>query len=55
MSPIEPVWEPLDGRVQQRLPVPANFQHLRTAIEEEWDNITKVTINNQINYVKKLC
>ncbi len=36
MSPIEHVWDALDRRVQQRVPVPANIQQLRTAIEEEW-------------------
>ena len=35
MSSIEHVWDALDRRV----PVPANIQQLRTAIEEEWDNI----------------
>ena len=34
MSPIEHVWDALDRRVQQRVPVPANIQQLRTAIEE---------------------
>jgi transposase len=49
MSPIEHVWDALDRRVRQRVPVPANIQQLRTAIEEEWDNITQATINNLIN------
>jgi hypothetical protein len=39
MSPIEHVWDALDQRVRQRVPVPANIQQLHTAIEEEWDNI----------------
>ena len=39
MSPIEHVWDALDQRVRQRVPVPDNIQQLRTAIEEEWDNI----------------
>jgi transposase len=42
MSPITHVW------VRQRVPVPANIQHLHTAIEE-WDNITQATINSLIN------
>jgi hypothetical protein len=43
MSPIEPVW---DRRVRQRVPDPDNIQQLRTAIEEEWGNISQATINN---------
>ncbi len=39
MSPIEHVWDNLDRRIRQRVPVPANIQQLRT-IEEEWTNIT---------------
>jgi transposase len=35
MSPIEPVWDALDRRVQQRVPVPANISQLHTAIEDE--------------------
>ncbi len=34
MSPIEHVWDALDQRIQQRVPVPANIQQLHTAIEE---------------------
>jgi hypothetical protein len=34
ISPIEHVWDALDRRVQQRIPVPANIQQLHTAIEE---------------------
>ncbi len=29
-------WDALDRRIRQRVPVPANIQQLRTAIEEEW-------------------
>ncbi len=39
MSPIEHVWDALDRSIRQRVPVPANIQQLRTAIEEEWTNI----------------
>ncbi len=39
MSPIEHVWDALDRRIRQRVPVPANIHQLRTAIEEEWTNI----------------
>jgi hypothetical protein len=42
-SPIEYVWDALDQRVRQRVPVPANIQQLRTAIEEQWDNIPQST------------
>ncbi len=49
MSPIEHVWDALDRHIRQRVPVPANIQQLRTAIEEEWTNIPQATINNLIN------
>ncbi len=55
MSPIEHVWDPLDRRIRQRVPVPANIQQLRTAIEEEWTNITLATINNRINSMWRRC
>jgi transposase len=43
MSPIEHVWDALVQSVRQRVPVHANIQQLRTAIEEEWDNIPQAT------------
>ncbi len=43
MSPIEHVWDALDWRIRQRVPVPANIQQLHTAIEEEWTNIPQST------------
>ncbi|KAL0160078.1 hypothetical protein M9458_043803, partial [Cirrhinus mrigala] len=49
MSPIEHVWDALDQHIRQRVPVPANIQQLRTAIEEEWTNSPQATINNLIN------
>ncbi len=49
MSPIEHVWDALDRGIQQHVPVPANFQQLHTAIEQEWTNIAQATINNLIN------
>uniref|UniRef100_A0A8C6S367 Tc1-like transposase DDE domain-containing protein n=1 Tax=Neogobius melanostomus TaxID=47308 RepID=A0A8C6S367_9GOBI len=49
MSPIEHVWDVLDRRIRQRVPVPTNIQQLRTAIEEEWTNIPQATIDNLIN------
>lgn len=55
MSPIEHVWDALDRRIRQRVPVPANIQQLRTAIEEEWTNIPQATINNLINSMRRRC
>ncbi len=55
MSPIEHVWDALDRRIRQRVPVPANIQQLRTAIEEEWTNIPQATINNLINSMWRRC
>ncbi len=53
MSPIEHIWDALDRRIRQRVPVPANIQQLRTAIEEEWTNIPQATINNLINSMRR--
>ena len=47
------VWDALDRRVQQHVPVPANIQQLRTAIKEEWDNIPQSTINSLINSMQR--
>uniref|UniRef100_A0A8C0Y6W6 Tc1-like transposase DDE domain-containing protein n=1 Tax=Cyprinus carpio carpio TaxID=630221 RepID=A0A8C0Y6W6_CYPCA len=55
MSPIEYVWDALDRHIQQCVPVPANIQQLRTAIEEEWTNIPQATINNLINSMRRRC
>ncbi|KAL0153133.1 hypothetical protein M9458_051554, partial [Cirrhinus mrigala] len=53
--PLKHVWDALDRRIRQRLPVPANIQQLRTAIEEEWTNIPQATINNPINSMRRRC
>ncbi|KAL0170277.1 hypothetical protein M9458_034873 [Cirrhinus mrigala] len=53
MSPIDHVWDALDRRIRQCVPVPANIQQLRTAIEEEWTNIPQATINNLINSMRR--
>ncbi len=55
MSPIEHVWDALDQRIRQRVPVPANIQQLRTAIEADWTNIPQATINNLINSMRRRC
>ena len=52
MSPIE---HALHRRVRHRVPVPDNIQQLRTAIEEEWDNIPRATINSLINSMRRRC
>ncbi len=54
MSPIEYVWDVLDRRIRQRVPVPANIQQLRIDIEEEWTNIPQTTINNPINFMQSV-
>ncbi len=51
MSPIEHVWDALDRRIQQRVPVPANIQQLRTTIEEEWTNIPQNIIYIYIHII----
>ena len=55
MSPIEYVCDALDRHVRQRVPVPANIQQIRTAIEEEWNNIPQATINSLINSMQRRC
>ncbi len=55
MSPIEHVWDALDRRIRQRVPVPANIQQLRTAIEVDWTNIPQATINSLINCMRRRC
>ncbi len=55
MSPNEHVWDALDQRIRQRVPIPSNIQQLRTAIEEEWTNIPQATINNLINSMRRRC
>ncbi len=55
ISPIEQVWDALDQRIRQRVPVPADIQQLRTAIKEEWINIPQATINNPINSMQRRC
>jgi transposase len=49
MSPIEHVWDAQDQHEKQNVPVPPNIHKLYTAIEEEWDNIPRGTINSLIN------
>ncbi|ROL43772.1 Transposable element Tc1 transposase [Anabarilius grahami] len=55
MSPIEHVWDALDRRIRQHVPVPVNIQQLRTSIEEKWTNIPQATINNLINSMRGRC
>ncbi len=55
MSPIEHVWDALDRRIRQRVPVPVDIQQLHTAIEEERTSITQTTINNLINSMWRRC
>ena len=55
MSPIEHVWDALNQRVGQGVPIPANIQQLCTAIEEEWDNIPQATITSLINSMQRTC
>jgi hypothetical protein len=54
LSPIEHVWDALERRVRQRVPVP-NIHLLHTATEEEWDNIPQATITSLINYMQRRC
>ncbi len=55
ISPIENVWDALDRRIRQQVPVPANIHQFCTAIEVEWINIPQATINNLINSLRRRC
>ena len=56
MSTIEHVWDTLDRRVRQRVPVPDNYQQLRTATEEDWEK-NSTCYNQQPDqlYAKDIC
>jgi hypothetical protein len=51
----ELVWDALDRHVRQRVRDPTNIQQLRTAIEEEWDNIPQATISSLFNSMQRGC
>ena len=53
MSPNEHVWDALDQRVRQHVPVSANILQLCTATEEDWDNIPQAAINSLINSMRR--
>ncbi len=54
MSPIEHVWDALDRRIRQRVPVPANIQQLRTAIEEEWTTWSTLCEGDVLRCVRQM-
>lgn len=51
MSPIEHVWDALDQRIRQHVPVPVNIQQIRTAQEHSTGH------NHQPDqlYAKEMC
>lgn len=49
MNPIEHLWDELKRRVRARHPAPQTLQELKTAIEEEWENIPQHVILTLIN------
>ncbi|KAL7857809.1 hypothetical protein AOLI_G00179110 [Acnodon oligacanthus] len=55
MSPTEHDRDALGRHIRLHVPVPANIQQLRTAIEEKWTNIPQATINNLINSMRRRC
>jgi transposase len=55
MSPIEHLWDVLDLRIRQRVPVPGNVRQLRVALEEEGNNIQQATIDNLVNTMRRRC
>jgi hypothetical protein len=42
MSHVEHVWDALDRRVGQGVPVPTNIHQLRTATEDQWLKLVKI-------------
>ena len=55
MSAIEHVWDLLDRQVRQRVAIPGNVHQLRTALQEEWDNIPQATIDNLAVSMRRRC
>ena len=53
INPIEHAWDILDRRVRRRLNQPANFNELRQALIQEWNNIPQAEINNLVNYMRR--
>ena len=49
------VWDALDLRVRQLVPVHTNIQQLCTAIEEDWNKIPQATISSLINSMRRSC
>ena len=48
LNPIENLWSILKDRLESRKKKPANIGELKTALKEEWNNITAETIQNLI-------
>lgn len=49
MSPIEHLWDVLDMRVWDSVPVPGNVGQLYVLLQEEWNNVPQAAIDNLIN------
>ncbi len=53
MSPID-VWDALDRRIQQRVPVPANIQQLRTASTlcegDVWHSVRQMVVTTDTDW-----
>lgn len=49
MSPIEHIWDVLDQRVRQRVPIPANVLQSRVTFTKEWNNIPQATTDHLLN------
>ena len=47
------VWDLLDRQVWQRVAIPDNVHELRTALQEEWDNIPQATIDNLVGSMRR--
>ena len=55
MSLTEHVWDALDWRLRQHVPVPTSIQQIHTAIDEECYTIPQATINSLINSLWRWC
>ncbi len=55
MSPIEHIWDALDRRIWQRVPVPAKSSNFTQPLKRSGTNIPQATISNLINSMWRRC
>ena len=53
LTPIEHMWDELDGRVRKRRNPPATLAQLRNALIDEWNNIPMRIVNALVNSIQR--